>query len=243
MPGSEIVSYREQALTVAEELQKQPRFFLPREPVVNPHGVVGLLFADNRPHARWHSYTDSDWYGVERREEGDQYEEWFNDPVRRTHFIDTKKGFMLLRVFVLPQPIARLFRSDEFLGGPMVRKCASQNVFDKGVNLDEQDASIDYLSEAIPIIESVADAAWRHFGFTDYTEEFGQIWPRVSFHSWAYFNSAVTEAQKALEKGLGNFNQFLNQFAQQNPEKYQAPVRRNPTGAPQLPEGQLKLGS
>jgi hypothetical protein len=90
----------------------QSRFFIPTEVVVGRYGVVGMLVVDSRPENRKVTYTDSEWQGVDHR-----FTQWdiengeisTYDPVRRAHYLNTDRGFSIIRAFGLPSQVAGVF--------------------------------------------------------------------------------------------------------------------------------------
>ena len=71
------------------------------------YGVTGFLIVDTRPEERWESYTNTDLYGVSHSLEHCIHipDDVRNDPVRISHYINTDKGFKMVRYFLIPKNV------------------------------------------------------------------------------------------------------------------------------------------
>jgi hypothetical protein len=189
----------------------QSRFFLPSDVLVSRYGIVAMLVVDTRPTYRCVSYDDSEWMGV--RCPLDHLFE-VTDPVRLAHFVDTEDGLSILRVLVLTPVIVDIFARDEYLGAPMIEKCACDKVFD--TEFDEIRAGVLFepVKSAVSLIEAVARAGWHSAGIAAGPQIDGrQIKTWLSFHGWFAFTEAIDQARQAQERALNNFDTFLHRFA------------------------------
>lgn len=186
-------------------LVSQKRFFLVGEVLVSNYGIVGMLLGDGKPESRKASYSDGDWIGVSV----DHMEGTFpDDPIREAHYANTQNGFSVIRVIVLPPRVESFFRTDEFLGRPMIEKCACQGVFE--TEFDEEFGSPSFLpiADALSCIQGIAAAALSNAGVQGGGND-GSVYSWISFHSWVVFESVKDEARIALERSLGNFDGFI----------------------------------
>ncbi|MES2216257.1 MAG: hypothetical protein V4481_03095 [Patescibacteria group bacterium] len=191
----------------------QQRFFIPEEILVSRFGIVAMTVADKEPGRRCVTYSDAEWTGVEDNGTGHEYP---HDSVRRAHFSHTDRGFSIIRIFILPKLLLEIFESDEFLGPPMISKCACKGTVSE--SFDEMPASPNtsplFMTE--PLVQNVTCAAWLAAGIPDQKPPIRSQWSAwISFHGWFAFKSAVAEAQLSLEKGLENFDDFIGRLTKQ----------------------------
>ena len=207
------------ALTLSSSLSRevvlQSRFFLPSEVLVSHHGIVAMVIVDNKPGRRNISYVEDEWSGVGIDLDLVKYIHE-DDPIRRCHFVDTEKGFSLIRAFILPSCIEKVFSRDQFLGEPFIDKCINDRTFD--VEFDEERASFrsNPVREAVPLIKTFTASAWQMACLPELdTGNVDDVHVRtwLSFHGWFMFPHAVAQAQLSLVKALGNFDSLLERFA------------------------------
>lgn len=195
----------------------QTRFFLPGEVLVSRYGIVAMLVVDSRPKHRKVSYTDTEVTGINWSEKWHRENITGYDPIRRAHFVNTEEGFSIIRAFALPPQVVKIFKSDGFLGEPMIAKCVCDQAFD--MPFDEMEASTNQspIEEALPLIEAVAFAVWEAAripaDFEMYEWQQYRTW--LSFHGWFAFAQAIEQGQLALTRAVSNFDSFLQRFAPQ----------------------------
>jgi len=198
-------------------LMEQKRLFLASDVVLGEYGVTGFVVVDNKPEDRWISYTESDEIGVKWSENDTlQFTVWKEgDPNRLSHYLNTSQGFKMIRYFILPSKVRDFFRTDRFLGEPMIDKCAREGTipdkFDE-TNVNpvyafhgEERELIDSILEHInPRFEQIGESrfSWEDFGHRVY----------FSFHPWQVYKPVLGFGEESVVRAIRNFDQFLSRF-------------------------------
>lgn len=202
------------ALVFTDGHQENPRFFIPEYIVAGRYRVIGFLIVDNKPENRWISYTDSEWTDPVTEEEM-----FFRGKTNRSHFLNTDRGFKMIRYFILPPNVADFFEQDKFLGGPLIDKCCREGTLPE--EFDEEPArtlhafgSIVYSKGSEEILGSVIKASFLELT-TD--EQRRYTWGSnqhayVSFHPWQDFKFVIQEGQKSIYTAINNFDDILARF-------------------------------
>ncbi len=202
------------ALTFPEGHQKEPQFFLPEDIVVGRYGVIGFLMVDNHPEQRNLTYTNGEWTGVE-------IEEYAVLPGKNnSHFLNTDRGFKMIRYFILPPNVADFFANDKFLGEPMIDKCCRESTLPE--EFDEVQALTRHVfgpagwtEGAVEIVRAVIKASLPQLDeeLLQRYDEYGKSqYPYVSFHPWQEFKFVIGEGQKSIYAAMNNFDTFISRF-------------------------------
>jgi len=197
-----------------------PRFFIPNEVVIGEYGVTGFVVIDSRPEKRWESYTDPDLFGVYHTLEnhcGHLPSEPKKDPLRLAHYVNTDKGFKMIRYFLLPLKVHDLFRSDEDIGEGLIAKCCKADipkwldeeyallVFGNYSTEEEgsrfMDSFKDSLAQKLGVI---AKPNQYRYGFRD--EHY------LSFHPWQFLTNVIQIGEASIVMAIGAFDSMLNKL-------------------------------
>lgn len=193
------------------------RFFIPNEVVIGEYGVAGFVVIDTRPEERWESYTDSELHFISHSLEehcihlSPQAKE---SPIRLAHYVNTDKGFKMIRYFILPIKVHDFFRSDEDIGEGLIAKCCKSDFpkwFDEenahdvfgGYANKEGDRLIDFTKESTAEMLGVIAEPDR-FGYRFRDEHY------LSFHPWQFFTHVVQVGEDSIVKAIGTFDSMLN---------------------------------
>ncbi|MDB5259005.1 MAG: hypothetical protein JWO73_213 [Candidatus Taylorbacteria bacterium] len=188
------------------------QYFIPTPIQISADGIVAMLIVDTQPEKRWVSYSDVNYSGIEC---GEGSTDASHSPVRRAHYIDTHRGFSLLKVFILPPKIEELFGKDRFLGEPFIEKCVLDGVFDPGIELDEERVwcSFGSVTNALDLITVTLDQSWKAAGMPEYCDSIAERKCRfrnwISFHAWFAFPQTIELADASILRALGNFDTLL----------------------------------
>lgn len=199
------------ALVFTDGHQENPRFFIPEDIVAGRYRVIGFLIVDNKPENRWVSYTNGEWTGVEVSEP----DMLFKESTNRSHFLNTSRGFKMIRYFILPPNVAEFFEQDKFLGGPLIDKCCREGTLPE--EFDEEPANTNHafgLGDGEELTKSVVKASFpeltadeqRRYGWGSNQRAY------VSFHPWQDFKFVIQEGQKSIYTAINNFDDILARF-------------------------------
>lgn len=191
------------------------RFFLPSDIVMGRYGVTGFLIIDTRPEERWESYTDTNLYYISHSLDHRIHipDEDRNDPIRVSHYINTDKGFKMIRYFLLPNNVRTFFESDEDLGEPMVRKCCrtipkwfdedeAREVFGELSGDEEGDKLVAAIIEGItPRLRQIGETELKRYDFKHQRY--------LSFHPWRFVKDVLAVGEDSIVEAIGNFDKFL----------------------------------
>lgn len=203
------------ALVFQETHQKESRFFIPEDIVIGRYGVIGFVLVDNKPEQRWVSYTNSEWTGVHTGEP----EVYLSHSQNTSHFVNTDRGFKMMRYFILPPEVAEFFERDKFLGEPLIDKCCREGTLPEEFDENRADSRYafgygGYTEGGIELIEAAIRAS-----FPELTEEerARYYWGRnqyayVSFHPWQEFKYVTQEGQSSIYAAVNNFDDVLTRF-------------------------------
>jgi hypothetical protein len=201
-------------------LMKQKRLYLASDVFVGEYNVTGFVVVDNQPEQRWISYTDGDKIGVPWGNDPNQIEfDLFgitNDAQRLAHFIGTDKGFKMIRYFILPLNVEDFFRSDRYIGEPLIDKCVCEGTipdeFDEqkvnpvyAFREREEEELIDRIIEHInPRLKQIGESrlSWEHFGHHVY----------FSFHPWQVYKPILEVGEESIVRAIRNFDKLLSRF-------------------------------
>lgn len=203
------------------ELMKSERIFLASDVIIGEYGVTGFVLVDNKPENRWRSYTDGEWTGVTFKPNDIELPLFYsigeNSP-RLVHFVDTDKGFKMIRYFVLPSHVKEFFERDRHLGSPLIEKCCEEGTlpaeFDE-VKVDlgyafngEQTDLINRILERVnPRFEKIPEVMlWQNIGQHAY----------FSFHPWQHYKPVLQAGEEAVVRAIRNFDMILSRFDMRN---------------------------
>ncbi|MFH1316686.1 MAG: hypothetical protein ABII01_04155 [Candidatus Woesearchaeota archaeon] len=205
-------------LRTDKPLMEQKRLFLASDVVVGEYGVTGFVVVDNKPEKRWISYTEGDKTGVSWDPEYHSLEftmYGLDEPLRKAHFANTDEGFKMIRYFILPSNVSQFFRTDKFLGYPMIDKCCREGTLPE--EFDEVEVNpvyafhgeereiIDRIIERIsPNLQQIGESrfSWEDFGHQVY----------FSFHPWQTYKPVLEAGEESVVRAVRNFDQFLSRF-------------------------------
>ncbi|GEM_PF-1600279 len=200
------------------------RFFLGSDFYMGTYGVTGFLVIDSRPEERWESYTDTNLYGVSHSLKHCMHipQEVRNDPIRLSHYINTDKGFKMIRYFLLPSNVKELFSRDRHLKDSLVRKCCEDvpitewfdeetaNEIFTGYNIngswissrEDGEKLVNGIIEGIsPNLKETGESKFEKYDFRH--EHY------VSFHSWQVFRQCLVIGEDAVIAAIGNFDRMI----------------------------------
>ena len=185
------------------------------------YGVTGFLIVDTRPEERYESYTDSNLYGVSHSIEHCQHipPEVRGDPLQLSHFIETDKGFKMIRYFIIPENARGVFGRDKHLGPALIKKCLEDCGIPEWFN-DEEAYEVftydkDYISGEVEgeklvgkVKENIIERL-RSIGET-LSEYRGGHHAYVSFHPWQYYKDAIGVEESSIVTAIANFDRALS---------------------------------
>lgn len=200
-------------------LLQEDRLHLASDVIIGKYGVAGFVLVDNKPKKRWKSYVDPEWQGVGYHPDEPMLmhdEEFANNPFRQSHFLETDKGFMMLRYFVLPSKIKEFFDKDKYLGEPVIRKFCLEGTLPE--EFDEEEAHIRNLyyhsSREAASINSIIDSInpnLKKVGDFYSTNLIGH-YAFISFHRWPFYMPVVKAGEEAVVRSIRNFDEGLSKF-------------------------------
>lgn len=196
------------------------RLYLASDIIMGDYGVAGFLLIDSRPEERFESYTDGDLIGVSSDHEHCEHipPEVRNNPLRLSHYIETDKGFKMVRYFLVPDNIVEFFYKDKFLGEPVIAKCYRDVKIPEW--FDEEDSRP---HEALYRIYDEKDALLKSISeeiitkLREITKEPKVDFHRacVSFHPWSYYKHAVEIGESGIVAAIGNFDRMIQMLDKQ----------------------------
>lgn len=199
-------------------LMEQQRMFLASDIVVGEYGVAGFVLVDNQPEDRWLSYDDGSKTGVPWCDTDSLHFVIWKDkePHRLSHYIDTSQGFKMIRYFVLPSNIKEFFKTDKYLGEPVIDKCVCDGTLPE--DFDEEKVNPFYafregkerelinkiVSHINPRFEQIGELrfSWEDFGHHVY----------FSFHPWQVYKPVLEAGEESVIRAVRNFDECLSRF-------------------------------
>lgn len=187
----------------------------------NEYGMIGFLLVDYLPgEGRGYWPEGWGWEAFEKEWEGSDGFDKGKDNLRaKCKYISFPGTLKIIRYFIMPDIIGDFFRSDRYLGEPMIEKITKEDLIpDEWWNPDDwnehkvpwiglnEDKKAQY-REVIEDIEGIAK--WKY-----------DPWPGEnhiayqSFHLYQDFTIIRDIAQESVVKALIKFNQFLGRFDQ-----------------------------
>lgn len=198
-------------------LMKQKRLFLASDVIVGEYGVTGFVVVDTKPEKRWICYTDGNATGVPYgKEEAEMLLFGIDDdPYRLAHYIDTDQGFKMIRYFILPPNVRDFFRTDRYLGTPMINKCACEGTIPDEFDEVEVNTGYAFDGEERELIDGIIghiNPRLEHIGETRFSwEDFGHH-VYFSFHPWQIYRPVLEVGEEAIVRAIRNFDQVLSRF-------------------------------
>ena len=138
------------------------------------------------------------------------------DPIRLAHYINTDKGFKMIRYFLIPHNVKEFLLQDKFLGEPMIDKCCGETpmpewfdeekaieVFESFKGDDEGYRLISSVIEGItPKLKQIGETK---FGKRDLRHEH-----YLSFHPWQFYQTVIQVGEASVIAAIGNFDKILS---------------------------------
>ena len=201
-------------------LIKSERIFLASDIIVGQYGVTGFVLVDNKPENRWVSYTDGDRTRITWRLPYDEDEfalmGIIDEPYRMaSHYINTSKGFKMIRYFILPNNVKEFFQRDRKLDEPLIEKCCEEGTLpgdfdEEKVNIalafhGEERALVDRIIKNItPRFKRIGGLrlSWQDSGYHAY----------FSFHPWQHYKPVLEAGEESIVRAIKNFDTVLSRF-------------------------------
>lgn len=160
------------------------------------------------------------------------------DPVTLSHFLNTAKGFAVVRLIAAPKSIARRINSDRFLGQALIDKCSLEDTvpseMHEELKLDTYSALRHKKHEKMTdFVDNVIGNLSSSSG-----ENFVTLRSYPSWHNWRLYGSVMSQISDGCRQTVANFDQLLAILARDLPKVYDLEAgtqRLNSPDKPQLP--------
>ena len=160
-----------------------------------------------------------------------------DDPIRRLHYMDTDRGFAVVRVTVAPEVVVGKLRQDRFLGPAVIDKCCEEGTvpaeFDEELQLPVSDALGHEKNDQLTVVEERLMTRLREA--TGMTYRVLREYP--SWHGYRMYAAVSGQIAEGCRATVANFDTILAMLAKDTPKlhDFESGELVEPTAALELP--------